>query len=148
MWMRSSQVVRASGCQCQSRQMNQYWITYIKRKNPKNFPLKINSVLFRFASIFFFSLHFAYFLFVFASDFFLVNKFFVSFSFHFDFSLHFAYFTFVFASDFWCSASMWNKWKHAFFSLNKIFASISIFASEAGRIKLTPAWGCRTGPPI
>ncbi len=80
MWMRSSQVVKASGWQCQSRncprfdpsilrhskiaesegrQMKQCWIMYIKRKNWKIPPLNKNSVLFRFASIF--SLHFGYF---------------------------------------------------------------------------------------
>ena len=50
------------------------------------------------------------------------------------FCLIFAYFTFVFALDFWCFASKWIMWNQAYFSLpsekNEIFASISNFASE------------------
>ncbi len=50
LWMRSSRVVRAFSCQCQSRnspessegrQMKQGWTTYIKRKNQKNPPFKV-----------------------------------------------------------------------------------------------------------
>jgi hypothetical protein len=45
---------------------------------------------------------------------------------------HFTYFHFVFTLDFCCFASMRNKRKYTFFASkrNKIFASISSFASE------------------
>ncbi len=49
------------------------------------------------------------------------------------FRLIFVYFIFVFASDFWCFASKWIMWNKTCFAsmLNKIFASISNFASYA-----------------
>ncbi len=148
MWIRSSQVFRASGCivyakvatvlgaipassdtvESEGRQMKQCWITYIKRKTEK-FPLKKWFVCISFRFDFFAS--FCLFPFVFALDFFLVKQFFGSFSFHFDFSPRFAYFTFVFASDFCCFASMWIKCLFFASKRNEIFASISIFASEA-----------------
>jgi hypothetical protein len=115
MWMRSSKVVRASDCQCQSHNCSGFdpsilrhsgiWgaadeavVNNVYRK--KIPPLKQNSVLLRFALIFL--LHFAYLKFVFASAFFWLSNFLVHFRFATSFSLYFAYLTFVFASDFCC----------------------------------------------
>ncbi len=126
--MRSSQVVRASGCQYQirncprfgpsilqhseseGRQMKQCWITHIKRKNRKIPPLK-NSVPVSFRFDFFTS--FWLFPLALASDFFLVKQFFrnifVSLRFFASFCLFYVRFRFRFL--------LWNKRNHAFFSL-------------------------------
>ncbi len=124
LWWRSSRVVRTSDSQGNSsipassdtveskwRKMKQCWIQYIGKKSKKSSCKFISSsVLFRFASIFL--LHFAYFPFIFASDFFLDMQFCGFFSFRFAF---FVYFLCVFASDLCYFASMWNKRNHAFF---------------------------------
>jgi hypothetical protein len=111
MWMRFSQVLRASGCQCQSRncpgfipassdtvesegrQMKQCWITYIYR-------------------CYFVSLRFFRFILL------------ISVPFRFRFFLGQTIFRFIFVSlrffrlvSIISRSSMWNKWNHAFFSL-------------------------------
>ncbi len=70
--------------------------------------------IFCFASIFL--LQFAYFQFVFASDFFLVKQFLVLFHFALIFLLHFAYFSFVFASEFLVFLFNVNQVKSCLFS--------------------------------
>jgi hypothetical protein len=85
--------------------MKQCWILLILR--------------FFFVSLRFLLHHFAYFPFVFASDFSFVGHFFSSFSLRLDF---FASFPLVFASDFCHSASMWKKRNHAFLLLQFEFS--------------------------
>jgi hypothetical protein len=165
MWMRSSQVVRASGCQCQSRNSPGFIPSILRhseiwgaadeavlndvlyKKNPKNSPFKtkFGSTLFRldfFAS-------FCLFPFVFASDFFLVKKFFCSFSFHFDFFASFRLFHVRFRFRFLLFRIDVKQAKsHLFFASKgyEIFASISIFASEAKTRAHPTSERCRVGP--
>ncbi len=97
----------------------------------------VSLLLVCFTSIFL--LHFDYFPFVFASDFVLVKQFFgffISFRFFCLFLVHFRFILLVFRFD-------GKQAKSSIFlasKRNKIFASISIFASEA-KMRAHPTWG-------
>ncbi len=134
-------MVRASGCQCQRPEFDPSILRHSRIRGAadeavlnnvqKNSPLKKNSVLFVSLQFFHFILLISI---CFASDFFLVKQFFGSFSFHLDFFASFRLFHVRFSFRFLLFHFDVKQAKSCLFfafKRNEIFASISIFASEA-----------------